>query len=379
MGRNLERWLRQGIFSNRLRGGDRLLSELQLMRRYHLTRYQVRKSLRKLELEGLLKRSRGSGTYVVPLEDRPVRHSPKQKRTFQILFLYFLNSITEALFHTEALFDPIFSGLSNTLNRAGCKILMSKVGNDMKCPELLMQGKFDGIIFWGAPSPKFYRTYMLKRPCIGINSYAPEFDCAFVEEDYFSMGFQAVDCLYSMGHRNIGYFSDCAQLHQVPDHLRGYLAAMERYHLPVHPNSIVNFQQEQFDRCTSPWPEMPDYSLQLAPILNVHPSVTAIVCIDDARAVVIQNALKKRNIRMPEDISLVGSYSNSQLMGEYTSLGGCLEQICSIAASQIIDALERKVVIAGKTTLVRPHLTIGNSVKRLRNVKNIVPLPMKNR
>ncbi len=365
MGRNLERWLRQGIFSNRLRGGDRLLSELQLMRRYHLTRYQVRKSLRRLELEGLLKSSRGSGTYVVPLEDRPVHHSKRQKKTFRILFLYFLNSITEELFSMEALFDPIFNGLSKTLDHAGCKMSMAKVGNSMKCPDQLIQGKADGISFLGIPSRKFYTGYMSKLPCVGINSYVPEFDCAFVEADNFSMGFQAADFLFSMGHRRIGYFSDCAGMHHAPDHLRGYLSAMARHHLKARPEWVVNFQQEQFDRCTSPWPEMPDYSAQLSPILKSESPVTAIVCIDDPRAAAVQKALEKHGLAVPDDISLTGSYSNTQLTGEYTSLCGRLEQICSIAASQITDALEHNVSIAGKTIMIRPRLTQGNSVRRL--------------
>ena len=88
----LERKLRQDIYSCTLREGDLLASENQLIRKYKLSGYQIRKAVANLKKEGLLRSVRGSGTYVVSPEDRrksappPVLEAGPQKRAFPHLF-----------------------------------------------------------------------------------------------------------------------------------------------------------------------------------------------------------------------------------------------------------------------------------------------------
>ncbi len=363
VGAELERRLRQDIFSNKLCGGDRLNSELHFMRRYQLTRYQVRKAIGKLEHEGLLQSVQGSGTYVVPVEERPLNANPQAQHisSRQILFLYFANTMSEELLNRAEVYDPIFNGLSKVLHKKGYNLLFAKAGENMPPPPCMQNGDIGGIVFFGSPNPAFYEKYMSSMKCVGINSYDPGLNCAFVDEDNFSRSFQALEYLYKLGHRRIGFFSDCSLLHLGPSRYLGYMHGMEHFGLSVRPEWIVNFQQDDYNHCTSPWPEVPDYREKLIPMLESELSPTAIVCIDDPRSLAVKTALEKLGRTIPDDISIVGGYSYRQAFGNFTSLRGKLDEVCSEAALLLILALERSVRINGRSVLIRPQLTVGDS------------------
>lgn len=361
---DFERRLRQDIYSNKLCGGDRLNSESHFMRRYRMTRYQVRKVIGTLEREGLLRSVRGSGTYIIPVEERGLKSEVQQQniRSRQILFLYFTNEMSEELLNRAEIYDPIFNGLSKILHHKGYNFLFAKVDESMQPPPCMKNKDIDGIVFFGNPGKEFHEQFMTPFQCVGINSYNPTLDCNFVEEDDFSRSFKAVEYLYGLGHRRIGFFSDCSQLHLGPRRYMGFLNAITYFGLPLNPEWIVNFQQQDFKRCTSPWSNIPDYTKELKPALNASQKISAIVCIDDPRALAVKTALEKLGQTIPEDISIVGGYSYRQIFGNFTSICGNLENVCAEAACVLIDTLEKKTdCIRGRTIMIRPQLSVGDS------------------
>jgi GntR family transcriptional regulator, histidine utilization repressor len=64
----IQGWLRQGIREGRWRAGDRLPTEAQLVAQFNVSRMTVNRALRELQLEGLLRREQGRGSFVAPLE-----------------------------------------------------------------------------------------------------------------------------------------------------------------------------------------------------------------------------------------------------------------------------------------------------------------------
>lgn len=63
--------LRRSIAVGRARAGDRLPSETDLGERYGVSRLTVQRALKELQIEGLVERRAGSGTYVLPRKEAP--------------------------------------------------------------------------------------------------------------------------------------------------------------------------------------------------------------------------------------------------------------------------------------------------------------------
>ncbi len=64
----IQDWLRSGIREGRWQAGDRLPSEAELGAQFKVARMTVNRALRELQLEGLLRREQGRGSFVAPLE-----------------------------------------------------------------------------------------------------------------------------------------------------------------------------------------------------------------------------------------------------------------------------------------------------------------------
>lgn len=67
----LQNTLRAEILQGKYLNGDKMPSEPQLMRQYHVTRTTIRKALENLVQEGLLHKEHGRGTFV---DLRPINH-----------------------------------------------------------------------------------------------------------------------------------------------------------------------------------------------------------------------------------------------------------------------------------------------------------------
>jgi DNA-binding LacI/PurR family transcriptional regulator len=63
--------LRRSIMTGDAREGDRLPSETDLGERYSVSRLTVQRALKELQIEGLVERRAGSGTYVLPRRESP--------------------------------------------------------------------------------------------------------------------------------------------------------------------------------------------------------------------------------------------------------------------------------------------------------------------
>jgi GntR family transcriptional regulator of arabinose operon len=66
----LEAELRQDIMNGNFKAGIPLPGEIELAERYKISRQSARKAIQALEKNGLVKRERGRGTFVVPPEER---------------------------------------------------------------------------------------------------------------------------------------------------------------------------------------------------------------------------------------------------------------------------------------------------------------------
>ncbi len=365
---NLERKLRQEIYSCTLKEGDLLASENQLIRKYKLSGYQIRKAIANLKKEGLLKSIRGSGTYVVSPEERRKTVSNGDASSGRILFLSFESYFSRDLFHSPGTYDPIFRGLSREFASSHYDLVFGHVSNETVPPECLASRNIAGVIFLGEPSSEFYRKYLHRFPCVGINNY--QFSCEFdrVRLDDFARSYIAAEYLASIGHRRIAYFCDTIGSAQTDFRVDGFRKAVRELGLDPDPALEIVFRRIPKGESDAPWSAFPDFTSRLEPLFTAPNPPSAIICYDDPRLMAVQCSLQKMGLSVPGDVSLAGAFNGRQTWCENaTSVCDRMEDICVEAARLLLERIERKNSCSGKTILLQPYLVHGQTTAPLKH------------
>ncbi len=110
---------------------------------------------------------------------------------------------------------------------------------------------------------------------------------------------RAVERLYQLGHRRIGYTADdAARGNRLPQTLRfaGYLSALRR----------VGLEYRLADVLGIPGPSVPRTELAAAVAGRVKDGVTAVVCSTDRQAYLLLKELSAHKLRVPQQLSIIG-------------------------------------------------------------------------
>ena len=361
----LEYNLRRQIYTRKLLPKQKLNSEPQLARHYKISRSTVRKALKNLEHEGLIRKVRGAGTFVTEEKKRSgfrghaVSKNTKQR---QVLFLSFSSAFSEETLHSSDTFHPIFNGLSQVFNACRYNLLFAHITSQWEPPACLLNGDVTGIVFHGNVSADFWNQYMKHLPCVGLQYFNKDFECSWVMLDNYNRIYQMVSHLYQLGHRKIVFFSHGMEKNSLREanlkafnELKESSPLMEKTWELIVPKPRINGE-------LYPEVEIPDFSSDLATVFKTEDVPTACIC--QGEHVALEQALKKIGLKIPHDISLI-STSNILLQNErsmpLTYICDRLEDICIKAALMMVELLDAETVVENVTVLVRPKLIIGKT------------------
>ena len=137
----------------------------------------------------------------------------------------------------------------------------------------------------------------------------------------------------------------------------GFLAALNKYNVAVNNEFLGNYKTEQM--FSYPY----NFTINLLQKKN---RPTAIVCYNDQIAIQVIEAIRRSNLKLPEDISLVG-YDNSNLAVatevKLTTIKHPKEEMGKRVAHMIVDMINGKI---GKPCFVyQPELVVRSSCKAL--------------
>lgn len=359
----LEHDLRRDIYRRQMLPGEKLSSELQLARKYHISRSTVRKALDSLSDEGLITRVRGSGTFVAEKKPEMRLHSfSPTTRNRQILFLSFSTAFSEETLQMKDTFGPIFDGLGQVLNAYRYNLLIGHVNTSWEPPACLLNGDVAGIVFHGHVRRDFREKYMAGLPCVGLQHIDPEIDCSWVCIDNFQRSFLAVRHLYEAGHRKIAFFLRGLEPDSLEEQrLWGFRKAMRHFGLDCPEEYCIIAPSNRLDGERRPDAELPDLSGDLK-IFTRADRPTALIVQDNFPA--FTYSLGKLGLRIPDDVSVVTGH-NGMFSGNDRETYVCdrFREVCAEGARLMIELIENKGHSDCKTILLRPVLCPGNSVR----------------
>lgn len=296
----LHNQMRRLILSGRWKHGSRIPTESQLSSHLGISRSTVRLALHMAEVEGLIERTRGRGTFVSS-------HARPGNRLLAFVSTD-LNTEYQLL---------ILKGAESEARASGYRIIFAHSAShdeELRVLDALQADAISGLILWPRPlagqdtNRTVYErlivpTVLLDRPIPGL-----DFPC--VTSDNYSGALSLVQHLLELGHRHIVFLCH-HQLHLLPvaDRLRAYrdaltaagIAPPEPWLIGINDDEIgSHFIMRAYDK-----PDIPVIG-DIQRLLTQQPQPTAIFAVHDHAAVLAALAIRRLGLRVPQHISVAG-------------------------------------------------------------------------
>lgn len=136
-------------------------------------------------------------------------------------------------------------------------------------------------------------------PVVLVNCFADDRLLPFIVPDEVGGGRLATETLLKKGHQRIGFVNVAAQEPAPLGRLEGYRQALAHYGIPFD-EALVRYIEEPFEGLATS-----TYDCVLS-LLQMHDPPTGIFCFNDLMALGAYDAIRKSNLRIPEDVAIVG-------------------------------------------------------------------------
>lgn len=151
---------------------------------------------------------------------------------------------------------------------------------------------FDGIIFIGRFDKKYVDFISTKvKNQVFYTGYSPSFDCDSVWFNFNNGGYKQCEILINNGHTQIGFLGD-SSIYKNKEKVLGITSALEDFNLPIKDEFFI--YDENFEE-------------KVTALLNGDIRPTAMICQWDYTAIKLIKFLYEKGIKVPDDISIVGS------------------------------------------------------------------------
>lgn len=334
--------------------GSKFISENELLEKLNLSRNTLREALMSFVSEGYLTRIQGKGTFVTG------KVFGKNGNSLKTLILIVGNP------HQKGESDPfigtVLNGVHAALDDSGwtIRIMYSNAsGSDLSelCRKITEGVLADAVVIAGInvtrESTEILKDKNIRVVCIG----QPENEgIEYVDSDNFQGMYDTVSFLINMGHRRIALMDRCSHRKSFESRRNGYMNALIQGGLSIDPGLILEYKG---------W-AAPDGEAAAVEMLSRDKEFTAAVIYGDWPSFGFLRELERRNIKVPEDISLVSFSSFSWL-----------SQACGIEVAQVSNPVQEMGLLAARIasgaseadSLPRHlplHLIPGKSINKLK-------------
>jgi len=339
----LHNQLRQHIISGRWQYGERIPTETQWAKHLDISRTTVRIALQRAEVEGLIKRTAGRGTFVT--------YDPKENPKSRLV-----GYITRS-FHNE-IHNILLSSVETELRSAGYHVIFSSTDNndeEIAILEQLMEDNIAGLLLWSNAKPTATQKDLLLQyqrmniPFVFIDRLVDGIEADYVASDNYAGTYALTQHLIELGHQHIVHLMpNIPDLITIKERHRGYEMALQEHNLPVYDPWKVNspdhneFHETDIYRLlTGDGAELTGQVVDLMEAMS--PKPTAIVCINDILAIITTKALRGMGYRVPDEVS-VGGFDDISLAAHMdvplTTVTQNAYEIGRVAAQMLLERLE---------------------------------------
>lgn len=262
-------------------------------------------------------------------------------------------------------FSQVIDGIESVAYDSGYNIIITQSKESFEKEELILQDlisrSVDGLIISLSAETNNYAVLneLLERgmPLVIFDRITNEIDTHKVTIDNFMGAYDATQHLINNGYKSIAIIANNSNLSITKDRLSGYMKALDDNKFTHNKNHIAF--------CEHGGLEAKEVEEAIDLILKKSKKPDAILALSDKLSTETLRILKKKNIKVPADIALIG-FSNSrdtELMNPSLSI---IQQpameMGKIAASMLLELIDSKKPISKfKSIILSPEVIIRDS------------------
>ncbi|WP_298002238.1 substrate-binding domain-containing protein [Oceanispirochaeta sp.] len=290
-------WVKKSIRSGVIQPGDKIPSESEITERFGVSRGSVRQSIQILVTEGILESRQGIGTFVC--------NAPRSESS-TLAFVCYRNY--------SYIFPEMIHGFNSVLQRNRRRMILgeTRYGLDLERKILLdlIENGVSGIAITPVEGDQGQNNLELFEkienrgiPIVLLDNDLGCDQLDSVVQDDFLGGRQAGDTLINQGHRRIGIVYS-TNYHPKLQRMKGVKNALNSVGLELESRHIVGIKGQSSARRA--YLQIRNY------VYNSKNLPTAFVCSSDDEALMLMRNLKRRGMKIPEDVSII-SFDNSEI------------------------------------------------------------------
>jgi LacI family transcriptional regulator len=203
---------------------------------------------------------------------------------------------------TEPFYTRIFLGTEIEARESNYYVLLTTIstqfGRDDPLPRCVQEMNIDGMIIAGkVPDALVERLLKFNLPLVFVDFYPSVNQFPAVLIDNLNGGFQATEHLIKCGHRKIGFLGGDMEHPSIRDRFVGFKMALERYKIPFYKDRVITTE-----KLTS---KESGYKAARK-LYDLYDDTTAVFACNDAMAMGAMSYFKDEQLRIPQDISIIG-------------------------------------------------------------------------
>lgn len=255
-------------------------------------------------------------------------------------------------------FSELIGGVTIAAAEAGFRVLLDTTNFEAEHSQIKLLSKsepFDGSIILAPVLNDFRIKDMLEHstPFVVIGRPAVDNpDVLCVDVDNEALVFNTVNHLLDLGHTKIGFFNSGKDMTISLDRLKGYVNAILKRNIIVDTSLVRNIESNQKDD--------KDFFTNY---FQDNKSVSAIITGSDEIAFVTYETLKRMNLKVPQDISIValGGEDYTELLTPKLSTVAIDYKVMGETAVKMLVAKLGKSPVKCNRVIFETHLIEGNS------------------
>ena len=343
----------------KLKVGDRLETQHELVKIYDVSLITVKKALSDLISEGILYARVGKGSFVA-------RRPSKIDHSKHLTIAYILKDLDNPYYR------DMVSSVESNLSENKCNMMLYSSDNQRDREEQKIRYFIDmgvsGLILGSMSHSPFTSSLITELqekefPCVMV-SHTEDPSMCFVGTDQVNGGFIATEHLIKTGYSDIGYVNGEEGNLIGEARKRGYIKALTEHNLPVNENYLYRIKVKgKRDDYMSGY----DVGMEFCKRSD---RPRAMFIYNDLSALGFIDALDNFGLKVPEDVAIIGFddiASEITLKNHLSSVHQPANKIGKLAVKNLLKMINGESVDPTNKRILKPKLVVRESCGAKKN------------